>query len=175
MPLPLAHGLLGATAAAAALPRETPPRDFKRALLVAASLGVLPDFDYALNLFHALGGGWHHGFTHSLVFALFAGLFAAALSRERRRAFVLAFVLAALSHTLLDLLLTESLGVELFWPFSSRRFRLNFPNPIDYSWSQTSLRAAAPDVLKVCALEFALFAPPLAAVLAFRRARRRAG
>jgi len=173
MPLPLAHGLLGATVAAAALPRETPPRDFRRALLVAASLGVLPDFDYALNLFRPPGGGWHHGFTHSLLFALFAGLLAAVVSRERRRAFVAAFLLAAVSHTLLDLLLTESRGVELFWPFSARRFRLNFPNPIDYSWSQTSPRAAAPDVLKICALEFLLFAPPLAFVLFLKRRRRR--
>lgn len=173
MPLPLAHGLLGATVAAATLPRETPPPDFKRALLFAASLGVLPDLDYALNLFRALGGGWHHGFTHSLLFAGCAGLLAAVVSRERRRAFVLAFVLAAASHTLLDLLLTESRGVELFWPFSQRRFRLNFPNPIDYSWSQTSLRAAAPDVLKICALELALFAPPLALVLVLKRRRRR--
>jgi len=176
MPLPLAHGLLGATAAAATLPRETPPPSLRRALLLAALLGVCPDFDYLLNLFPALGGGWHHGFTHSLAFAALAGLFAAAVSRQRRRAFVAAFLLAAVSHTLLDLLLTESRGVELFWPFSARRFRLRFPNPIDYSWSQTSARAAALDVAKICAWEFALFAPPLAAVLAFRRGPlRRAG
>ena len=173
MPMPLAHGLLGATVVAATLPQATPPSSRRRALLLGALLGVCPDFDYLLNLVPALGGGWHHGFTHSLVFALLAGLLAAALSRDLGRGWIAACVLAVLSHTLLDLALTESRGVELFWPFSARRFRLTLPNPINYTWSRTSLRATALDVAQICAWEFALFAPPLAAVLLFRRARRR--
>jgi membrane-bound metal-dependent hydrolase YbcI (DUF457 family) len=175
MPMPLAHGLLGATVAAAVLPREAPPPSRRRALLLGALLGICPDFDYLLNLIPGLGGGWHHGFTHSFAFALLAGLLAAALLRNQGRGLVAACVLAILSHVLLDFVLTESRGVELLWPLSRRRFRLQFPNPIDYSWRHTSLRATALDVAQICVWEFVLFAPPFAAVLVFKYLRRRRG
>ena len=70
MPLPVAHGLLGASIAAALQPSESPRW---RTLCVCALLGVCPDFDYALNWLRVSGGGWHHGFTHSILFALFIG------------------------------------------------------------------------------------------------------
>lgn len=171
--MPLAHGLLGATVAAAVLPGETAPRERRRAILLGALLGVSPDFDYLLNLVPGLGGGWHHGFTHSLAFALLAGLVAAAFTRAPAHVWGAACGLAVLSHTLLDFALTESRGVELLWPLSPRRFRLRIPNPVDYSWRHASLRATALDVAQICAREFALYAPPLAAVLLFKRARRR--
>lgn len=172
MPMPLAHGLLGATVAVVATGRRTTP-GLWRVLVAGAVLGVCPDFDYLLNIVPGLGGGWHHSFTHSFTFALVAGLTGAALTRDLSRAWVAACALAVLSHTLLDFALTESRGVELFWPLSARRFRLMIPNPIDYSWRHASLRATALDVAQICAYEFMLFAPTCAAALLYRRARRR--
>jgi hypothetical protein len=78
MPLPVAHGLLGASVAAAL----RPPSQSRRwgALWAGAFLGICPDFDYALNWLRISGGGWHHGFTHSILFALSLGSLTAAVS-----------------------------------------------------------------------------------------------
>ena len=72
MPLPVAHGLLGA-AVAAAMSHESGSLRWKP-VLTGAFLAICPDFDYALNWLRISGGGWHHGFTHSIVFAVAVGL-----------------------------------------------------------------------------------------------------
>jgi membrane-bound metal-dependent hydrolase YbcI (DUF457 family) len=82
MPLPVAHGLLGASVAAALLQRSPQSRRWKL-LLPGAMLGICPDFDYALNFLRISGGGWHHGFTHSIPFALLLGLLMALISGDR--------------------------------------------------------------------------------------------
>lgn len=117
MPLPIAHALVGATVVVAI--RPSGQSDQWKPLLVGAFLGVCPDFDYALNWFRISGGGWHHGFTHSIAFAFLLGLTMAIVSRQRiARSFVV-FSAAAASPTLLDLMITESYGVALWWPFRS--------------------------------------------------------
>jgi membrane-bound metal-dependent hydrolase YbcI (DUF457 family) len=167
MPLPVAHGLLGASVAAALL-ESSDSRRWKL-LLLGAFLGVCPDFDYALNWLRISGGGWHHGFTHSLSFAVILGTITVLLLGERKlRSFVL-FSGAAVSHTSLDYLMTESSGVALWWPFTDHRYKLGLPNPIDYAWESVSLWGSAVDLLRISLIELMVFAPILLAVLLARR------
>jgi membrane-bound metal-dependent hydrolase YbcI (DUF457 family) len=163
MPLPIAHGLLGASVAAT-LSQPSHARRWKL-LLTGALLGICPDFDYALNWLRIWGGGWHHGFTHSISFALLIGLVAAIVSGARRvRSFILLSA-ATVSHTLLDFVITESRGVALWWPFTDRRYKLRLPNPIDYTWSNASLWEAALDVLRISIIELMIFGPLLLVVM----------
>lgn len=99
MPLPLAHALVGATAAAALYPASQ-SRQWKP-LLIGALLGIFPDSDYALNVLRVSGGGWHHGFTHSIVFAVLLGLITVLISREWKMRSFIVFSAATVSHTLL--------------------------------------------------------------------------
>jgi membrane-bound metal-dependent hydrolase YbcI (DUF457 family) len=171
MPLPLAHALVGASAAAAFLPASR-SRQWKP-LLIGAFLGISPDFDYALNVLRISGGGWHHGFTHSIAFACLLGLITMVVSKEWRVRSFVAFCAAAVSHTLLDYLITESYGVALWWPFTDHRYKLRLPNPIDYTWSDASIWEAGVDILKITLIEFMIFAPIFLAVVSLRRVARK--
>lgn len=167
MPLPVAHGLLGACVAAAL--QESSESHRWKLLLAGAFLGICPDFDYALNWLRISGGGWHHGFTHSILFALFLGLTTAAVLGGSKLRSIVVFSCAAVSHTLVDFLMTESTGVALWWPFTDRRFRLSLPNPIDYTWDNGSLWGSAIDLLRISLIELMIFAPILLVVLLVRR------
>ena len=167
MPLPLAHALVGASAVAALHPVSRSSR--WKPLLIGAFLGIFPDFDYGLNLLRISGGGWHHGFTHSIVFAFLLGLLTVVISREWKLRSLIAFCGAAVSHTLLDYLITESYGVALWWPFTDHRYKLRLPNPIDYTWSNASLWEVAAGVLKITLIEFMIFVPIFLVVLSLRR------
>ena len=172
MPLPVAHSLIGATVAAA-LDKGSEGR--WQLLCLCGLLGICPDFDYVLNWLRVGRGGWHHGFTHSIVFALCVGAVTAFVSRARSvRAFI-AFSAATASHTLLDYLITESRGVSLWWPFTDHRYKLRGPNPIDYTWSTTSVWDAAVDVLQISLIELMIFAPVLLVVIVLRNVSSRKG
>jgi len=137
-------------------------------LLIGALLGIAPDFDYALNWMRISGGGWHHGFTHSIPFALVLGFVMIALFRNWKVRSYLVFTAAYASHTLLDFMFTESRGVALWWPFTNYRYKLRLPNPIDYTWSHTSLLETIFDVLRICFTELVIFGPILVAVIWLR-------
>ena len=155
MPLPVAHGLLGASVAIA-LRRSARPRSWKL-VSIGSFLGIFPDFDYLLNWLRISGGGWHHGFTHSVLFALFLGLVAATVFRERKARSIIIFCAAAGSHAILDFLMTESRGVALWWPLTDQRYKLKLPNPIDYTWSNESLWGAAEDLFRISLIELMIF------------------
>lgn len=167
MPLPVAHGLLGASVAAA-LYESSETRQWKL-LLTGAVLGICPDFDYALNWLRISDRGWHHGFTHSILFAIFLGLITAAVLGGGKVRSIVVYSCAAMSHTSLDYLMTESTGVALWWPFTDRRYRLSLPNPIDYTWDNESLLGSAIDLLRISLIELTIFAPILLVVLLARR------
>jgi hypothetical protein len=93
----------------------------------------------------------------------------AAMFGQRNLRSVILFSSATVSHTLLDLMLTESRGVALWWPFSDQRYKLRFPNPIDYTWSNTSLWKAVIDLLKISIAELIIFAPILLLVILVKR------
>jgi len=167
MPLPVAHGLLGASVAAALL-QSSKTRQW-RLLWMGAFLAVCPDFDYVLNWLRISGGGWHHGFTHSILFALLLGLIVATVLGEKKVRSVIFYSAATVSHTLLDFLMTESRGVALWWPITDQRYKLRLPNPIDYTWSNVSLWQATLDILRISLTEFMIFAPILLLVVWVRR------
>ena len=168
MPLPVAHSLIGASVAAAV---QGKAKISWKVLCIGGFLGVLPDFDYVLNWLRVGRGGWHHGFTHSIVFALCVGAVTAFVSRARSvRAFI-TFSAATASHPLLDYLITESRGVALWWPFTDHRYKLQAPNPIDYTWSTTSFWATAVDVLQICLTELIIFGPVFLIVMLLRLKR----
>lgn len=158
MALPIAHGLLGASVMAGWYP---PSKHRWKMLLVGAILGIAPDFDYALNWLRIAWGGWHHGFTHSIPFALLVGVVMIAVFRDWRVRSYLVFTFSYMSHTLLDLLFTESRGVALWWPFTNHRYKLELPSLIDYSWRHSSTLATFVDVLKICLAELLIFGPIL--------------
>ena len=167
MPLPVAHALIGASTAAALRPASQ-ARQWKP-ILIGAFLSVCPDFDYALNVMRISGGGWHHGFTHSIAFAFLLGLLTIVVLREWKvRSFIL-FSAAAVSHTLLDYLITESRGVALWWPFTDHRYKLEITNPIDYTWSDASIWEVIAGVLKITLFELMIFAPVFLAVVLLGR------
>lgn len=167
MPLPFAHGLVGAGVVAALHPR--PKRRHFAPLLFGALLANCADLDFALVLL-THERSYHRGFTHSLAFA-FAVCVAmlAAFGRARARE-ALAYGLAYASHALLDYSTTKfGGGVELFWPFSAERFGLGVVG-------LSELPSLMPRVamLKAALLELLIFAPLLACVLLARRLLRRA-
>ena len=167
MPLPVAHGLVGASVVAA-LRRSDQPARWKW-LALGAFLGVAPDFDYVLNWLRISHGGWHHGFTHSIPFALVVGLATTLVLRQWELRSFLVVIAAYVSHTLLDFALTESRGVALWWPFTNHRYKLRLPNPIDYTWNDDSFSQAAIDLLKISLIELLMFAPILLVVVSVRQ------
>jgi membrane-bound metal-dependent hydrolase YbcI (DUF457 family) len=179
MPLPVAHGLIGATVVAALRPRSkgaavSPRSSLRRRylpLLAGALIANAPDLDFVLVF--ALGSrAWHRGFTHSLAFALLVSLaFFLMLGRRRVRQ-AAAYGLAYASHALLDFASTKAGGgLELLWPFSADRFALR-----RFGLSELPSRLPPAEVLKSLCIEFALFAPLLLFVLWLRRrAAARAG
>src|SRR5919205_3420809 len=95
MPLPIAHGLVGASAMTLALKDASPARNWKL-LLASAALAACPDLDYAL------GTAWHRGPTHSLFFAAVVGLVCFAATRFSNLRVTLGCTAAVVSHGLLD-------------------------------------------------------------------------
>ena len=170
MPMPVAHGLVGAGLVAAVLPRAGRAR-YWLPLAAGAVLANAADLDFFL-VFIFRSRAWHRGFTHSLVFALAVLLcLLLALGRARAREAV-AFGLAYASHVLLDFATTKTGGgLELLWPFSVDRLGLRW-------WGLSELPSRLPpaEILKYLSLEFVLFAPPLLLLILLRRGafRRRA-
>lgn len=163
---------MGASVVAAFRPCAPIKQDWKF-LLLGAFLGVLPDFDFALSWFRVGGRTWHHDFTHSILFAFLVGLVAAALINHFNFRDVMTYFLATLSHTIMDFLFTESRGVELFWPFSSKLFKFGLQPPFPYDWRARPLSAKIADIFQLCLFELAVFATILMVILWIKsRARR---
>jgi len=120
---PLTHALAGATVAWAVRGQTSG----RRALLVGAAAGLLPDLDVLIRSASdpLLAIEHHRGFTHSLLFVPAGGALTALLLRGR----ILAGILAYLSHPLLDAATTY--GTQLFWPFSRLRVGLDIISIID--------------------------------------------
>jgi membrane-bound metal-dependent hydrolase YbcI (DUF457 family) len=162
MPLPIAHGLLGASLVAAAHPQ--PARRYFAPLLVGAFLANAADLDFLLVV--ALRSrDWHRGFSHSITFALVVALIFALSSGRRHLREAIAYGLAFASHGVLDYLTTKEGGdLELLWPFSSGR--------LSFGWrglSELPSRLPATEIIKSLALEFILFMPLLMLVIGLRR------
>ena len=165
MPLPFAHGLVGASLVAALHPR--PARRHFAPLVLGALLANCADLDFALVAL-AHDRSYHRGFTHSLAFALALCVVSlVAFGRARVRE-ALAYGLAYASHSVLDYSTTKfGGGLELLWPFSAERFGLGV-----VGLSELPSRMPPGGVLKALLLELLIFAPLLACVLLVRRFKR---
>ena len=162
MPLPIAHGLLGASIAAAIHPKPT--RKYFLPLFIGAFLANAADFDFGFSIFFGLKG-WHRGFTHSIAFGLIFTLALMILFGRNYFREALAYGLAYTSHFILDFATTEKgNGVELLFPFTTDRFGLRW-----FGLSEIPSRLAASEILNTIGLEFLIFAPFLAIVLWLRR------
>jgi membrane-bound metal-dependent hydrolase YbcI (DUF457 family) len=162
MPLPVAHGLVGAAVVAALHPR---PARFKRLPLVAgAFLANCADLDFAL-VFLLHSKDWHRSFTHSVCFALALTVAAAVVAGRSRLREVVAYGAAYASHCWLDFATTKAGGgLELLWPLSDARLGLRL-----WGLSEMPSGMTPGGVLRSLLLEVALFAPPLLAVLYARK------
>lgn len=163
MPLPVAHGLLGASVVASLHPEPGTRRALRYALL-GALLANCADLDFIL-VFALHSKGWHRAFTHSLFFGLLVTLalvLALGLPRLREGA---ALGLAYVSHGLLDWATTTLPGgVQLLWPFSNERLML--------AWrglSEAPSRQPAAAVLGYVLVELVIFAPVLLLTVFLRR------
>ena len=162
MPLPIAHGLLGAAVVAAIYPTPAAERGWTP-LLWGAVLANCPDLDFLL-LWGLQWRGVHRGFTHSIAFSVVAGCAIWwRLGRARGRA-ALAYGSALLSHTLVDYATSErGGGVILLWPVSWERYKLGA-----LSFSEYPHGFSAAEVLVWGLIEAGLFLTVLLAVLAWR-------
>lgn len=162
MPLPVAHGLVGASIIAAAHPHPT--KRHYLPLFVGFFLANAADFDFLLvSIFQSKA--WHRGFTHSITFGLVVWLVMwLALGRPRIKE-AIAYGLAFGSHGLLDYLTTrEGGGVELLWPFSTARFGLGA-----IGLSELPSRLPILGILKALVVEVLVFTPPLALIMCLRK------
>ena len=163
MPLPVAHGLVGASVVALWRPSAHLSDDWPK-LALGAFLAISPDFDFILVW------GWHmrglhRGPTHSILMAVVVTLLMLAAMGLSQAKNALAYGSAFLSHTLLDFSATKiGGGVQLFWPFMKDRFKLGLSAFSDFPHG-FNLRTAA----LACLVELLVFAPVLAAILLFRK------
>jgi membrane-bound metal-dependent hydrolase YbcI (DUF457 family) len=161
MPLPVAHGLVGAGIVAALHPQ--PFRRKGLPLIAGALVANCADLDFGLVLL-THDRSLHRGFTHSLAFGLLLTLTALAICGGAYLRRVLVYGAAYISHGLLDYSTTKfGGGVKLFWPFSEERLGLRL-------WGLSELPSKLPPVavLRWLAVEFIIFAPPLLLLLLLR-------
>jgi inner membrane protein len=117
----VSQAVLGAAVAAACVPA----RHRRKALLVGALLGTLPDLDVLIDYGDGVSNmTFHRGFSHSLLVLPGVGLLLwAALKRwwapvrEAPGPWLLAVLLALITHPLLDALTVY--GTQLFWPLTT--------------------------------------------------------
>lgn len=172
MPLPVAHGLLGAAIVAAIHPLASADRRRRvLPLLVGALLANAADFDFGL-VFITRDKSWHRGASHSLAFALTCGVLLLLMAGRRHWRAVLGYALAFASHGILDFMTTKvGGGVKLLWPFSAERLMLGL-----VGLSEIPSRMPPADVLQALVVESVIFVPLLLVILLWRgRVRKHAG
>jgi inner membrane protein len=129
----ISHALLGSATGFSALSAKLG----RKALLLSAAGGMVPDIDFFLRPFAdpALPGELHRHFTHSLVFVPVGGLIALLpflVSKSIRTEWKLAWAattLGCLTHAFLDC--ATSYGTLWFWPFSQQRVAWDMVAVID--------------------------------------------
>jgi inner membrane protein len=163
MPLPIAHGLVGASVVALCHPKSSFMRDWKL-LLLGAILAISPDFDFFLIWSLHLGRGLHRGFTHSILVALIVTFFLSVIIGLSHIRVALACGAAFLSHGLLDFATTKrGGGVELLFPFSSARLKLSVIGISEFPYGFQLL-----EIIKSSVIELVLFTPMLLVILLVR-------
>ena len=167
MPLPFAHGLLGASIIAAIHPKPFDKHWFP--LLLGGFLANAADFDFAL-VFLLGSKEFHRGFTHSVMFAvvIFAGcLIYFGLEKYRE---ALAYGLAFASHFILDFITTKiGGGLEIYFPFSKERIGLRW-----FGLSEVPSKLTVLEIFQAISLELLIFIPIFLLIYFFKKAEARA-
>lgn len=156
---------MGASIIAITLPDASPVRNWKP-LLLGATLSIIPDLDFFLAT------DWHRGFTHSLIFAAAISLVCFLVAGVANVRLAMGCAGAIFSHGLLDFATTKAMpGVELLWPFSTRRLSLGL---IDY-YQLTGIdpvyflsHGVVSDLLKMGMIELIIFTPVFLFVLSVK-------
>jgi inner membrane protein len=130
----------------------------RRAFVMGAIGGAIPDFDIVYQVDQWSSWVHHRGITHSLFFPFVAGPVLAVAawslrkSKNKRKnrppdppgdftAYILVWVLAILTHPLLDLM--TPYGTQLLLPFSNQRFAVNAMAIIDPMFTVPLMISAA--------------------------------
>jgi len=164
MPLPIAHGLLGASIVALLHPLFK--KNYAFPLIGGLVLANAADFDFAL-VFLLGSKEWHRGFSHSILFAVIVLLVILMANRFRQIKVSAAYGLAFASHFILDFITTKvGSGVELFWFFNKERFGLRW-----FGLSEMPSKLPFPEVLGAILLELIIFGPLFGLALYFRKNR----
>lgn len=151
MPLPIAHGLVGA-----GLVRLIHPKaDLKnrKPLLIGFVLANAPDLDFFGSFVFGLKD-FHRGLTHSIFFACLISALLFLLLRNQNRRVPLAFSTAFLSHTFLDFFFAQSGAVRLFIPFDHNAYKLGL-----ISFSELTRGFNFNDLTRFSLIEALVFTP----------------
>jgi membrane-bound metal-dependent hydrolase YbcI (DUF457 family) len=171
MPLPVAHGLLGAAIVATTRKNFSFRKDWL-ALLLGATLAVIPDLDLVLSWILGYSIKTHGGFTHSIIFSLAAGFLACLLMREKNARGFTTYSLATLSHGILDVVTRKEFGGSaLLWPVSLQKFRLGWFDYFEFYPSPATepINVILLNALEVCRYEMVIFMPVFLIVVWLKR------
>lgn len=175
MPLPIAHGLIGASIVAASR-RGGNWRKEWWPLLVGAGLAISPDFDLLFAWVFGISTIIHGGPSHSILFAIPLGMVGALLAREFNWRGLAIYFTVALSHGVLDFLTKREFGgAQLLWPFSSHKFRLGLFSYYEFYPAPgiQPLSEIVEQALNVSYYEVLTFVPLFVAVIVWKKWRER--
>lgn len=162
MPLPIAHGFLGAAIVAVIHPKIK--KVISVPLFIGAFLANAPDFDF-LFVILTKNKSWHRGFSHSILFSIIVFITIAAFLGKDRIRTAAAYGSAYFSHVVLDFIATKfGGGLELFWFFSSERFALRWRG-----LSEVPSKLSNFEILQAVGLELILFGTLFAALFLMRK------
>jgi membrane-bound metal-dependent hydrolase YbcI (DUF457 family) len=163
MPLPISHGLIGASTVALWRPYGLVSVDWPH-LIFGAFLAISPDFDFFL-VWGLHMRGWHRGFTHSILMAVIVTILMLVTLGFSQIKNALAYGTAFLSHGLLDFATTKiGGGVKLLWPFLDNRFKLGL-----IGFSEFPYGFSVSEVVKSILIELLVFGPVLLLILLLRK------
>lgn len=169
MPLPIAHGLLGASIIAAVYPKPFKFR-YYLPILAGAILANTPDFDFLL-VFATHNKDWHRGFTHSIAFSIVVGLLFYFYFGQNEWRKALAFSLAFASHFILDFLTTDiGGGIELLFPLTSEKFGLRW-----FGLSEYPSRMSVLEIISALAIEIVVFSSLFLLIVLAKKKSKMAG
>lgn len=162
MPLPVAHGIVGASVLLAA--RESKDKmPLGQMLLLGVALGILPDADLVFVWLLDWGTTAHGALTHSIFFAVCVGVAVTwwqKAGRDWRLREVLKFSSAVLTHGMLDMLVRKDFGgAALYWPFSDEKLRFGLFDYFAFYPGSDSLATVLWRAVQISAYEAAIFAP----------------
>ncbi|HQU86870.1 MAG TPA: metal-dependent hydrolase [Pyrinomonadaceae bacterium] len=162
MPLPFAHGFLGASIVAAIHPK--PFEKYYFPVLFGAFLANAADFDFAL-VFLFNSKEFHRGFTHSIFFAVLVIIIFLLILGWKKHREAVAYGLAFASHFILDFVTTKiGGGLELYFPFSKERFGLRW-----FGLSEVPSKMSVIEIFQTIGLEIIIFAPLFLLVFLLKR------